>query len=170
MRGATLPMDRRGCAESTRMGEQSTGPGRPVVVMPASRTNSVPVPPTVLVVDDDSTMRLVLERWLRFHGFMPLVVASCEDGKTAAQHHDVAAFIIDLNVGIGVSGIEVLTWLRLQPKYERTPVFVLTGQIDIPAENRDVIRGHGARVFYKGQSMQALVAGLKSQLIDNQPE
>ena len=139
--------------------------------MPASNSSSDrPLTPTVLVIDDDSTMRIVLERWLHFHGFMPLVAATCEEGKAAAQHHDVAAFIIDLNVGIGVSGLEVLTWLRRQPKYEKVAVFVLTGQTDIREHDRDMIRRHGARVFYKGQSMQALVAALKSQLSNPQPD
>src|SRR5688572_27715741 len=132
------------------MGKHRTSPGRRAGVTPASSISSDrPVTPTVLVIDDDSTMRIVLERWLRFHGFIPLVAANCEDGKTAAQHHDVDGFIIDLNVGIGVSGLEVLTWLRLQPKYQKVPVYVLTGQIDISQDDRDVIRGHGARVFYK---------------------
>jgi hypothetical protein len=60
----------------------------------------------------------------------------------------------------------VLTWLRSERRYEHIPVYVLTGQLDVSDDQRAAIRRHGARVFYKGLSMQALFVELKSQLTD----
>jgi DNA-binding response OmpR family regulator len=121
---------------------------------------------TVLVVDDDANIRTVLERMARFQGLTPVTAATVEEAVIVAQQHAITAFILDLNLKGGRSGLEVLAWLRLQPQYARTPVFVLTGQLDIRDEDRTAIRGHGAQVFYKGLSMQALFAELKSRLAD----
>ena len=125
-----------------------------------------PVMPTVLVVDDDPSMRTVLERMVRFQGFVALVATDPEEAMTALQHNEVTAFIMDLNLRHGRSGLEVLTWLRSQRRYEHIPVYVLTGQLDVSDDQRAAIRRYGGRVFYKGLSMQALFVELKAQLTD----
>lgn len=123
-----------------------------------------PGTPTILVVDDETNVRTVTERMARFHGFVPVGAPTVDEAMAAAEQHAIAAFIVDLNLKNGRSGLEVVAWLRLQPRYARTPVFVLTGQLDMRETDRAAIRHHGARVFYKGLSIQALFAELKSQL------
>ncbi len=118
----------------------------------------------MLIVDDEPSVRAVLERMAGFHGFTAVGTTTVDEAITAAGQHSVAAFILDLNLKGGRSGLEVLVWLRQQAQYAGTPTFVLTGQLDVRDEERMLIRGHGARVFYKGLSMQALFAELKSLL------
>ena len=136
----------------------------------AGMSDDVSATSTVLVVDDEPNVRAVLERMARFHGFMPIATATVEEAVAIAEQRTIIAFILDLNLKGGRSGLEVLAWLRLQPRYARTPVFVLTGQLDTRDEDKTVIRDYGARVFYKGLSTQALFAELRSQLSERDPD
>lgn len=130
----------------------------------------LPTPTTVVVVDDEPGVRTILERMASFHGLTPVGATTVEEAIATAQDVTAAAFILDLNLKGGRSGLEVLDWLRLQPAYARTPVFVLTGQLDLRDQDRTAIREKGARVFYKGLSTKALFANLKSELIDQNSE
>ena len=120
--------------------------------------------PTVLVVDDDESLRTVLERMVRFQGCLAVAATNPDEAILAAQNHDLAACITDLDLRHGRSGLEVLMWLRSQRRYEHIPVYVLTGQLDVSEDQRTAIRCRGGRIFYKGLSMQALFLELKSQL------
>ena len=123
--------------------------------------------PTILIVDDEPSILTVTERMARFHGFMPVGTSTVDQAIAAAEQHTIVAFILDLNLKSGRSGLEVLAWLRQQPRYARTPVFVLTGQFDMRDTDRAAIRDQRARVFYKGLSTRALFAELTSQLTDD---
>jgi DNA-binding response OmpR family regulator len=123
-------------------------------------------PPVVLVVDDEQSMRGVLERSLRLRGCVPLVAMSVREAALIAHATHVDAFIIDLNLARGHSGLDVLQWLRDQPAYRSAPIFVLTGQLDVSADSLQQIECHHARIFYKGQSLQPLIDDLLRMVDD----
>jgi DNA-binding response OmpR family regulator len=125
--------------------------------------------PTVLVLDDEPSMRVVLARLLRLHGFNPLDAAAVADATATAQREDIHGFIVDLKLDQGQSGLDLVDWLRVQRKYSMTPVFILTGNLDLAEAEQARIRRHRAYVFYKGQSLQLLMDYLKRLLIDANP-
>src|SRR5688572_24921512 len=114
-------------------------------------------PPTVLVVDDESSTQLVLDRLLAFYKFTPLQAADVPEATIIAKREQVDAFIVDLKLGPGPSGLDMVGWVREQQGYATAPVFVLTGNLDIPDEEQTLIRQHQAHVFYKGQSLELLI-------------
>jgi DNA-binding response OmpR family regulator len=120
--------------------------------------------PIVLVVDDEASLRSMLERSLRLHGCVPLVAVSIREAIGIANAANVDAFIVDLNLARGHSGVDILRWLRGHPKYHHSPLFVLTGQLDIPADQLQEIHGYEARIFYKGGSVQELIGELTREI------
>ena len=120
--------------------------------------------PTVLILDDDPSMRRLLDGMLQLHGFAPLHAANTSGAMAAADQHHVDAFIVDLKLLGEESGLEVLAWLRRHPKYRLTPVFILTGAIDISEDDRTLIKHHWAFVFHKGHSLQVLMEYIKRVL------
>ncbi|MDQ3252302.1 MAG: sigma-54 dependent transcriptional regulator [Acidobacteriota bacterium] len=83
---------------------------------------------TILVVDDDGSLRRVLEFQLREHGFE---VLSAADGLAALElftGHEVACLITDMRMP-GLSGLELLRRVRAVNK--DVPVIVITAFGDI---------------------------------------
>ena len=123
-------------------------------------------PPTVLVVDDESCTQLALDRLLAFYRFSPLQAADLPEATIIAAREQVDAFIVDLTLAPGRSGLEMVGWVRQQQAYATAPVFVLTSTLDIPDDERTLIRQHRAHVFYKGQSFELLIDCLRRVLVD----
>jgi DNA-binding response OmpR family regulator len=133
------------------------------IVVPSSDQEATP---TVLIIDDEPSMRLVLDRLLRLYGFHALQASTADEAIATAQRDSVHAFIVDLNLGHGRSGLDVLDWVRRQRRYTVTPVFILTGELDVADANQTRIRAHRAYVFYKGQSLKLLMEYLRRLLIE----
>lgn len=120
--------------------------------------------PSVLVVEDQPAMRLLLERMLRLHGFRPLEAATCVDALAMAEQAPVGAFIIDLHLTGGQSGLHLLACLRKQFPERDTPVFILTGDRDLAQADYSAIDRHHARLFYKGESLSALIEAIHASM------
>ncbi len=90
------------------------------------------MPPTVFIVDDDSSVRKSLERLLRASGFTTQAFASAEDFlacRPCQNPKEPACLVLDVRMP-GISGI------NLQQKLAKTgiilPVVFITGHGDIP--------------------------------------
>ncbi|MCI0544069.1 MAG: response regulator transcription factor [Actinobacteria bacterium] len=84
--------------------------------------------PTVLVVDDDRSIRTVLERSLRLEGFDVVAVADGEQAldRTVSMEPDVVV----LDVGLpGVDGVEVVR--RLRADGNDVPICILSARVEI---------------------------------------
>jgi two-component system chemotaxis response regulator CheY len=99
----------------------------------------------VLVVDDSSIMRRVIEQILRGLGH---VAVQAGDGREAlarlAEHRDVGLILLDWNMP-RMSGLELLHALRADAEARQVPVIVLTTE----AERRKMIQAieAGARLY-----------------------
>ena len=80
-----------------------------------------------LVVDDDSTLTMLVRRLLEEDGYAVDVAAKAEEGRTLAMVNEYDAIILDLQLPDG-NGVSVLQHLRREGK--KTPVVVLTGTKD----------------------------------------
>lgn len=129
----------------------------------SSRTDT----PTVLVLDDEPSLQRVLDRLLTLHRFNPLHATDVSEGMAIAGREEIDAFIVDLSLGRGRSGLEMVGWLREQQGNTTAPVFMLTGNLDIPQHEQTLIRRYGVHVFYKGQSLALLIESLRRMLDGN---
>lgn len=97
--------------------------------------------PSVVVVEDDESARVLIVRYLaKLQLCNPVRVA--EDGQRAVEvleaEEGVPALVL-LDVGLPHrSGLEVLAWIRQQPRLASVPVVMLTGSSELD----DVDRAH----------------------------
>jgi DNA-binding response OmpR family regulator len=122
--------------------------------VPASDSKSV------LVLDDDPSVHRFLERLLRLHGFKPRLAGTVAEATALAESTQLAAFILDVQLRGGESGLDILTWLRTQPRYQSVPVLMLTGLI-LSDDEHATVRRHTAHVFYKPEKLHLLIDQLK---------
>jgi DNA-binding NtrC family response regulator len=66
---------------------------------------------TVLIADDDSSMRQTMEAIVRSAGMRPITVASGEEALRAVQLHPVDVMLLDVQMP-GIGGLEVLRQVR----------------------------------------------------------
>jgi two-component system, OmpR family, response regulator ResD len=96
----------------------------------------LPSPKTILVVDDETTIREVIRRYLEREGFRVREAAdgyACLDAITE-QIPDL--IVLDLMLP-GIDGLTITRQLRMNPKHKAIPIVMLTAK----GETNDRIRG-----------------------------
>lgn len=128
---------------------------------------------TILLVEDDPADTRLLERTLsRLEGAKPiqalpngeLAIAYLEGQKPFGdrERYPIPSLVfLDLKLP-GISGFEVLTWLRQQPRLSKTQVVVLTGS----SKTLDVYRAYelGANSYLVKPVQPGDLAGLAQSL------
>lgn len=84
-----------------------------------------PSMPTVLVIDDDPHMGLILTRILRKHGFEIVVSTDGPSGIQEAKERLPDLIMLDI-IMPGMDGVEVARRLRGEPGLANTPIVFLT--------------------------------------------
>lgn len=80
---------------------------------------------TVLVADDDRTLRLMLSKMLEKNGYQVVTADRGEKSLFLALEKDIDAFLIDLNMP-GLGGIEICERIRSIARYRITPIICVT--------------------------------------------
>ncbi len=88
--------------------------------------------PTILVVEDDPHTRDVLSGLLRALGYHPLMAASAEQALDTLNVVSPDLVLTDVHLG-AMSGIDLCVRLKADPRYELTPVVILTAVGDLEA-------------------------------------
>src|SRR5215203_7171924 len=96
--------------------------------------------PTVLVVDDDAGIPDSMQRLLRLYGYSPLVAGSLDDAIRVVDQNRVDALIIDVRLGDGHTGLELLQTIRDHAGLATVPILVLTGAMLSAAEEALITR------------------------------
>lgn len=122
-----------------------------------------PVRPTVLLLDDDVSVRQSLGHVLRVSGYDVLTVDSADGAIRILGTSAIDAAILDVRLRGDRSGLEVLEFIRRDEDWRQLPVIMLTG-VQLTAEEEDFVRRCQACVFYKQHGYGALVR-LLSQLL-----
>jgi len=86
-------------------------------------------PPTILYIEDDAASRLLVERCLRFAGYHVLVAERGLQGIDIARQELPDMILTDINLP-DLSGREVTTTLRADPRFAHTPIVALTALIE----------------------------------------
>ena len=96
---------------------------------------------TLLIVDDEESLRLTLRLRLKDQGFNVLVA---EDGETALEllkTNKVDLILLDINMP-KMDGYGVIRHIRAQSEHKTTPILVLTTESE--TDKRNLARDAGA--------------------------
>ena len=115
--------------------------------------------PVVLVVDDEVAIRELLGRFLEDRGFSVKNAGTVADAKLALADGPIDAVVLDVRIS-DRPGLELLEFIRQQPKLRDIPVLVFTGASLTPDEEAIIARANGY-VFYKSESPRILATYLE---------
>jgi DNA-binding response OmpR family regulator len=121
----------------------------------------------VLVVEDETSLRTTMCATLTLMDFMTLQAESVEAALKVLGTEHVDAIVLDVRLpdptGLQQSGLHLLRYLRATAEYANVPVLIFTGVPLLPSEE-ELVRVHGAHVFYKPQPYRVLINHLKELL------
>ncbi len=120
-------------------------------------------PYPILVVEDDPISRKLLARRLSAAGYRVSVLPDGESAREELKNNPPALLLLDIQLP-GLSGLDLLGWLRGEPALRRLPVILISG-LDRP---EDVVRGLelGASDYVtKPISFPVLMARIRTQLL-----
>jgi two-component system, chemotaxis family, sensor kinase CheA len=83
--------------------------------------------PTVLVIDDSLTTRMLEKSILESAGFDVELATSGEEGMEKARARDYALFLVDIEMP-GMDGFEFLSQTRHDPRLRETPAILVTSR------------------------------------------
>lgn len=89
---------------------------------------------TLLLVDDDPTLRLLVAAGLQQHGYRVIQAEQGQQALAQLKTHPADLVLLDVMMP-GISGFEVLRTLRALPGHEHLPVLMLTGADDVASVN-----------------------------------
>ena len=99
---------------------------KPAVEIPASKGKAVtPTLPLALYVEDDTVNRHLIKLILK----NICIVETAEDGEIALQlvtERKYEFILMDINLGGGMNGMEVVSELLKMPRYKNTPIIAVT--------------------------------------------
>lgn len=113
-----------------------------------------------LIIDDNRTTADALGQMLTVLGFKARVAYGSRAGMTILAGGFIPKFIcLDINMP-GVDGVEILSYLRREPRLIPVPVFVITSD-DQPETRRKVMRLGANVMIIKPATIDALEEALK---------
>jgi DNA-binding response OmpR family regulator len=89
----------------------------------------MPTTPTVLVVDDDATIRDMLSMLLTSEGYDPEAAPDAMSGLARIEQGGVDLVLLDLKL-VGVDGLELCRRVRAAEHGEHLPIIALSGTVD----------------------------------------
>ena len=81
---------------------------------------------TILIVDDDESVRQTLAEVLMLAGYETVEAASGQDAIAVAMNRHIDSFLLDMEMP-RMSGVEVCRAIRKLGNYQTTPIIFVTG-------------------------------------------
>lgn len=120
---------------------------------------------TILIADDQDTMRSTLARMLSLEGYAYLMAASGGSALEMLETRSVDLALLDINMP-GLDGIAVVERIKANPNLAKLPIIMLTGQMDSSSVLRCKVLGVNDYVVkpYKiSMLLQRIESALKAQ-------
>lgn len=135
--------------------------GAPVAIR---REDSV-MAKTVLVIDDEWSIREVMALMLEHEGYSSFGAATADEGFAVLEANQVSAVFVDV-VLPGKNGLELA--LELHQKWPRLPIILMSGRVSTEADSIQSFNGRFgitatiSKPFTQEQIASALAAALAS--------
>lgn len=84
---------------------------------------------TILVVDDDENVRIILEMILQSRGYRTVLLPNDTKIEENLRTNQIDLILLDLYIG-SVDGIEVLKRIKSIPEFFLTPIIMLTAEVN----------------------------------------
>lgn len=81
--------------------------------------------PLILLAEDDESIAFLVQKQLEDCAHIH-VASAVDEALTKAEEQRYDAFLIDINLGFGKSGVDLLKSLRELPLYQSAPIATLT--------------------------------------------
>jgi DNA-binding response OmpR family regulator len=120
-------------------------------------------PPRILVVDDEPSVRELLERILRSRGFEVKTADGGEEGLELAQRERFDLILLDVMMP-GVDGKEVCARLKVSPSTAPVPIIFVTA-LDDPAKRTECMALGAADFSKKPLRAEDLLARARRAII-----
>lgn len=91
---------------------------------------------TVIIIDDDPLIRLVVSKTLQAAGLITLEAVSGEEGLILFKEKKADAILLDVMMPSGMDGYAVCTELRNMQEGRHVPILMMTGLEDLESINR----------------------------------
>ena len=140
-------------------------------------TNEQPVarPKRILVVDDNSIIRKVVEKKLTYAGYQVLTAMDASAAIGAIKKEIPDLILLDLlfppdpmEVGMHWDGFGIIRWLQNMSGASQAPVIIISGTD--PAKYRDRCLAAGATAYlHKPLNMDELLASVQNALSQTVP-
>lgn len=102
---------------------------------------------TILVVDDDQDTRALAVEYIAASGYGTAQADSVVTAQAYLQFNQPALIVLDYHMPM-VDGIELLRWLRSDPRFKKVPVLLVTGDSTIDLAHVHELGANG--FFLKG--------------------
>jgi signal transduction histidine kinase len=130
---------------------------------------NLPKHATILVIEDDESVRRTLQDMLQLNGFTVMSATNGVEGFAAAKREAPAVILTDVEMP-GMTGFELLHRLRADPDLRTLPVIVLSAKADRTAMRRGMELGAAdfiTKPFTEDEVIHSIAARLeKKELLD----
>src|SRR5580704_14971757 len=123
-----------------------------------------PSPPTVVVVDDDISLRESLELLIQNEGWQPLLFESAQEFLTQLPTVVPSCLILDVNLP-DLSGLDIQQ--RISDAKSSTPIIFITGYGDIPTSVRAMKAG-AAEFLTKPLDDEVMIQAIRGAVLRSQ--
>jgi two-component system, chemotaxis family, chemotaxis protein CheY len=113
----------------------------------------------ILLIEDCASTLNMISRELTSSGFEVTSTTNAADGMEILKSEKIHAVVSDLNMA-SLSGFEVLSQIKAEPKLQDVPVIIITGDID-DDNRRFGIEGGAAAWMTKPFRMEELTAAVR---------
>jgi CheY-like chemotaxis protein len=115
----------------------------------------MPTRARILIVDDDTGVRLVYSRALELEGYEVRVASSAETALAEVREHRPDAILLDLRMPL-INGAGFLYRLRADPDVKAIPVAIVTAHSTLDDETASELRGLDAEIWFKPLSVDQI--------------
>jgi CheY-like chemotaxis protein len=111
----------------------------------------------ILIIDDDATVGITLGRMLELQGHVVTRVETAAEGLDRATVNPPDAVILDMRMPV-MGGLDFVRRLRSEPRLERLPIGIVTGDYFLDEKVIAELGSLGATIRYKPVWMDDLAA------------
>jgi DNA-binding response OmpR family regulator len=114
----------------------------------------------ILIVDDDPTIRSVLEALLEDEGFAPVMAANGKEAVNIAREEPPALILMDLMMPV-MSGVDAARTLKSDPETSAIPIIAMSAGFILRESIDDLLADS---IISKPFDLDALIANIQSTL------